>query len=53
MTLNAKDDSYYLLQMIKAGNKNVENNHGNTFRHFMQTAYTAIDYYTHKIKEVK
>ena len=53
MTLNAKNDSYYLLQMIKAGNKKVENNHGNTFRHFMQTAYTAIDYYTHKIKEVK
>lgn len=53
MTLKAKDDSYYLLQMIKIGNKSVENFHGNTFRHFMQTAYTAIDYYTHKIKEVK
>ena len=53
MTLKAKDDSYYLLQMIKIGNKSVENFHGNTFRHFIQTAYTAIDYYTHKIKEVK
>lgn len=53
VTLNAKNDSYYLLEMIKNGKKNSENNHGNTFRHFMNTAYKAINYYTNKIKEVK
>lgn len=53
ITLKAKDESYYLLQMIKAGNKNIDNNHGNVFRHFMQTAYTAINFYTNKINEVK
>ena len=51
ITLKAKDDSYYLLQMIKAGKKSGADNHGNIFRHFMQTAYTAINYYTNKIKE--
>ena len=52
MTLKAKDDSYYLLQMIKAGKK-IKDSHGNIFRHFIQTVYTAIDYYTNKIKEGK
>lgn len=53
MTLKAEDDSYYLLQMIKAGKKNVGDNHGNVFRHFVQTIYTAINYYTNKINEEK
>lgn len=48
ITLDAKDDSYYLLKMIEYGNKeNIA--HGNTFRHYMQTAYTAINHYTNKI----
>lgn len=53
VTLKAKDDSYYLLQMIINGKKVSEDNHGNTFRHFMNTAYKSINYYTNKIKEVK
>lgn len=53
MQLGAKDDSYYLLQMIKSGKGDVKNYHGNVFRHFVQTAYNAIDFYTNKINEVK
>lgn len=53
MQLGAKDDSYYLLQMIKFGKGDVKNYHGNVFRHFVQTAYNAIDFYTNKINEVK
>lgn len=51
--LDAKNDSYYLLQMIKYGKKQIEDNHGNIFRHYMNTAYTAINHYTNKIKEAK
>lgn len=51
--LKAKDETYYLLQMIKDGKKKVENYHGNDFRHFMQTVYSAINFYTNKINEVK
>ena len=48
ITLDAKDDSYYLLKMIEYGNKeNIAS--GNIFRHYMQTAYTAIHHYTNKI----
>lgn len=53
MQLGAKDESYYLLQMIKTGKGDVKNYHGNVFRHFVQTAYNAIDFYTNKINEVK
>lgn len=53
VTLKAKDDSYYLLQMIINGKKVPEDYHGNIFRHFMNTVYKSINYYTHKIKEVK
>ena len=48
-TLDAKDDSWYLLKMIQKGNKD-KVAHGNTFRHFMQTVYYSINYYTQKIK---
>ena len=42
-TLDAKDDSWYLLKMIQKGNKD-KVAHGNTFRHFMQTVYYSINY---------
>ena len=53
ITLKAKDDSYYLLEMIKAGERKVKINHGNVFRHFMETAFTAINHYTNKINDAK
>lgn len=48
LTLEAKDESYYLLEMIKASNKDKSNSH--KFRCFMDYAYKAIDKYTSKIK---
>ena len=53
MTLKANDDSYYLLQMIRNGRKNIEDTHGNTFRHFVQTVYTSINDFTNKINDIK
>lgn len=47
--LDAKDDSYYLLEMIKASNKSNVKDHNNKFRFFMQFAYEAIDKFTKKI----
>lgn len=47
--LDAKDDSYYLLQMIIASNKNKGKEHSNNFRYFLQFAHEAIDIYTNKI----
>lgn len=47
--LDAKDDSYYLLQMIKASNREKSKDHSNKFRFFLQFAYEAIDNYTKKI----
>lgn len=49
-TLEAKDDSYYLLEMTKASNRNKKNEHSNKFRFFLEFAYEAINCYTHKIK---
>ncbi|MBO4849807.1 MAG: hypothetical protein J5529_02770 [Prevotella sp.] len=49
VSLDAKDDSYYLLKMIQASNNNKERNHDNKFRFFLQFAYEAINYYTKKI----
>lgn len=46
--LDAKDDSYYLLQMIKESNIDTQK-HNNTFRYFLDFAYKAINYYTQKI----
>lgn len=46
--LEAKDDSYYLLEMIEASN-HCKEEHDNKFRYFMQFAYEAIDKYTQKI----
>lgn len=47
LSLQAKDDSYYLLEMIKAGYRDKE--HTNPFRGFVQYAFEAINYYTKKI----
>lgn len=49
INLDAKNDSYYLLEMIKASNKYKKKDHDNKFRFFLQFAYEAIDKYTKKI----
>lgn len=46
--LEAKDDSYYLLEMIKSSNKGITNN--NRVRNFLEYAYEAINTFTQKIK---
>ena len=51
ISLDAKDDSYYLLEMIKASNANKDKTHENKFRFFLQFAYEAINHYTTKITE--
>lgn len=48
-SLDAKDDSYYLLKMIQASNANKDKTHENKFRFFLQFAHDAIEYYTKKI----
>ena len=47
--LDAKDDTYYLLSMIKASNQDKSKDHSNKFRFFLKFAYDAIDKYTNKI----
>lgn len=49
MSLDARDDSYYLLQMIKDSKDDKKDNHSNKFRYFLDFAYSAIDHYTSKI----
>ena len=49
VSLDAKDDSYYLLKMIQASNANKDKTHENKFRFFLQFAHDAIDNYTKKI----
>ena len=49
--LEAKDDSYYLLEMVKASNKDKTKEHDNSFRFFLKFAYEAIDTYTRKINK--
>lgn len=49
MSLDAKNDSFYLLEMIKVSNKDNDNEHSNKFRYFMKFAYKAIDKFTNKI----
>lgn len=49
ISLDAKDDSYYLLKMIQASNSNKDKDHENKFRFFLQFAYEAINGYTKKI----
>jgi hypothetical protein len=49
--LDAKNESYYLLDMIKASNDRGEKNAINMFRLFLDFAYQSIDSYTRKIKD--
>jgi hypothetical protein len=49
VSLDAMNDSYYLLEMIKASNANKKEDHSNKFRFFLQFAYEAVDKYTKKI----
>ena len=48
-SLDAKDESYYLLEMIRASNKDKDDTHTNKFRRFLDYAYKAINKYTSKI----
>ena len=49
ISLDAKNDSYYLLKMIQASNENKDRTHDNKFRFFLQFAHAAINFYTKKI----
>ena len=49
LSLDAKDDSYYLLKMIQASNGSKDKTHENKFRFFLQFAHDAINFYTKKI----
>lgn len=51
LELEAKDDSYYLLRMIEASNRDSSNEQDNKFRVFLKFAYQAIDSYTTKINQ--
>lgn len=48
-SLDAKDESYYLLDMICASNKDKDPSLNVKFRRFLDYAYKAIDKYTSKI----
>lgn len=49
LELDAKNDSYYLLEMVKASNNDSSKDHSNKFRFFLQYAYEAINKFTSKI----
>lgn len=49
VSLDAKDDSYYLLKMIQSSNANKDKTHENKFRFFLQFAHDAINNYTKEI----
>jgi hypothetical protein len=50
--LDAQDDSYYLLEMIKASNKATKDElHNNSLRHLLNYSYQAINTYTNKIEQ--
>lgn len=49
LSLDAKDDSYYLLKMMQSSNGNKDKTHENKFRYFLQFAHDAINCYTKKI----
>ena len=51
-SLNASDDSYYLLEIIKASNKAPkEEDHDNRLRHLLNFTYQAINHFTEKIAQ--
>lgn len=45
-SLDAKDESYYLLKMIQASNDDNEKGHPCRFRRFLHYAYQSINHYT-------
>jgi hypothetical protein len=48
--LAANDDSFYLLEMIKASNRAPkEENHNNRLRHLLNFAHQAIDHFTQNV----
>ena len=49
ITLKAKNESYYLLKIIEAGNKKYKNEHDNTLRYLLDFAYEGITEYTKTI----
>jgi hypothetical protein len=49
-TLDAKDESYYLLEMIRASNHDTDSSHNVPLRRFLSYAYSAINKYTQKIE---
>ena len=49
ITLKAKNESYYLLKMIEAGNKKDKTEHDNTLRYLLDFAYEGITEYTKTI----
>lgn len=49
LELDANDDSYYLLKMIKESNATKNEGHSNKFRFFLQFAHDSIDSFTKKI----
>ena len=50
--LTARDDSYYLLEMIKASNSAPKaENHDNKLRHLLNFAHQAIHHFTHNIAQ--
>lgn len=51
MTLAAKDDSHYLLEMIKAANASTQRQGTNQLRDFLTFAYKAVNRFTSKITE--
>lgn len=48
-SLAARDDSYYLLQMIRESNADVKTKHLCPMRYFLDYSYKAITHYTSKI----
>lgn len=51
-SLEAKDESYYLLEMIRASNKDKKGADTAKFRSFLDYAYKAIDKYTSKLTKL-
>lgn len=49
LSLKAKNESYYLLKMIEASNKDAKNEHGNKLRYLLDFAYKGITVYTDQI----
>ncbi len=49
ITLKAKNESYYLLKMIEAGNKKAKIEHDNPLRYLLDFAYDGITEYTKNI----